>query len=164
MTSYAIGSHEVAVYNKTLVAATVDTVTIDRDCSQVRVVNDDGADVIYFTVDKSTPTVAGNHTYRVVAAANAAATVSVPDRWRHRGEAHLRWYAEVQRGRARCNNDDLPRRRQHRLARCPQLVELAVFDVDAAVGTEAHAFPVVLDMFGEQSIDCTGEAVCTAGG
>lgn len=52
-----------AVHAKTLVADTVDTVTLSRHAKSVEVLSHDGAAAIYFTVDGSTPTVAGANTY-----------------------------------------------------------------------------------------------------
>ena len=60
-----------AVHAKTLSAATVDTVTLSRPGSKVEVLNHDGVAAIYFTVDGSTPTVAGAATYVIPAAAGA---------------------------------------------------------------------------------------------
>jgi Chitobiase/beta-hexosaminidase C-terminal domain len=65
MASHSVAAGEIGVHAKTLAAATVDTVTFDRDCDSVEVENETGAGVIYFTVDGSTPTVAGANTYRV---------------------------------------------------------------------------------------------------
>jgi hypothetical protein len=50
--------------HSTLGAATVDTVTLTKEYSFVEVVNRDAtaANVIYFTADGSTPTVAGDNT------------------------------------------------------------------------------------------------------
>lgn len=50
------------IVHATLVAATVDTVTLDRDYSEVEVTNVDGVAPLYFTVDAAAPTVAGNDT------------------------------------------------------------------------------------------------------
>ncbi|HEX5543687.1 MAG TPA: hypothetical protein VFX60_19390 [Micromonospora sp.] len=44
----------------TLVAGDVTTLTLDRDYNRVEVLSVDGAAEVYFTVDKSTPTVGGN--------------------------------------------------------------------------------------------------------
>lgn len=52
----------------TLGAASVKTVTLAADASQVEVVNVDGGGRIYFTVDGSTPTVGGDNTYVLPAA------------------------------------------------------------------------------------------------
>lgn len=60
-----------AVHAKTLVAATVDTVTLSRKAKRVEVLNHDGAAAIYFTVDGSTPTVAGDNTYGIPATPSA---------------------------------------------------------------------------------------------
>ncbi len=64
MASYVVANNEVGAHAKTLVAATVDTVTFtDRDAEVVEVVNISGADAIYFTTDGAAPIVAGNGTY-----------------------------------------------------------------------------------------------------
>lgn len=76
MASYTVATSEVGVYEKTLVANTVDTVTFQRNAGTIEVVSD-GADEIYFTVDGSTPTVAGNSTYGLPAVASAK-LVKVP--------------------------------------------------------------------------------------
>ena len=78
MANYSIAATEVALYGKTLAANTEDDVTIARDCDRARVYNDTGTAIIYFTVDGSTPTVAGNNTYRVPATAGASKSVDVP--------------------------------------------------------------------------------------
>lgn len=67
MASYTIAVSERGAYAKTLVASTVDTVTIQRDTRSVEVTNLDGAAAIYFTVDGTTPTVAGASTYELPA-------------------------------------------------------------------------------------------------
>lgn len=77
MASYSVAAAEVGAYAKVLVASTVDTVTIDRDCDMVRVHNDTGSAAIFFTVDGSAPTVNGQGTYRVPAFAGAYSDVGV---------------------------------------------------------------------------------------
>lgn len=69
--------------HQTTVADTVDTVTLGGDFRQVEVVNRDGADALYFTVDElggpssdGVPTVAGNNTYVVPASKGAALKVT----------------------------------------------------------------------------------------
>lgn len=52
----------------TLTADTVATVTLDRQYGAVEVVNVDGAAAVYFTVDGSSPTVAGDGTIVLPAA------------------------------------------------------------------------------------------------
>lgn len=47
----------------TLVANTPATVTLDKDYKSIDVCNVDGAAAVYFTVDGSTPTVAGTGTW-----------------------------------------------------------------------------------------------------
>ena len=59
-----------------LAASTVDTVTLDRDYPEVEVVNRDGAAEIYFTVDGSNPTVAGDNTEYLPATSGASVRVS----------------------------------------------------------------------------------------
>lgn len=77
MASIAMGATDVASYNHTLVADTVDTVTIARDAEKVRVYNDTGSAVIWFTVDSSAPAANGGNCYRVPATAGAYTTVTV---------------------------------------------------------------------------------------
>jgi hypothetical protein len=52
----------------TLTANTAATVTLDDDYDNVEVINVDGAAALYFTIDGSTPTVAGNGTIVLPAA------------------------------------------------------------------------------------------------
>lgn len=47
----------------TLVASVVTTVTVDKDADAIEVVNVDGVDAIYFTIDGTVPTVEGANTY-----------------------------------------------------------------------------------------------------
>lgn len=77
MASIAMGATDVASYNNTLVASTVDTVTISRDCEKVRVYNDTGTAAIFYTTDGSAPTVNGVNCYRVPASVGAYSEVSV---------------------------------------------------------------------------------------
>lgn len=58
MASYTMATGDKAAHHS-LVAATVDTVTMANDFDQVEVLNRDGAAEIYFTVDGSAPTVGG---------------------------------------------------------------------------------------------------------
>lgn len=53
----------------TLVATTVATVTLDADYPMVEVTNVDGAAIVYFTVDGSTPAVAADGSNVLAAAA-----------------------------------------------------------------------------------------------
>lgn len=81
MGSYTVPNGHVGVHEKSLVAATVDTVTFQlgsvgttgwaRVPKQIEVLTD-GADDIYVTVDGSAPTVAGTHCWRVPAVAGAS--------------------------------------------------------------------------------------------
>ena len=48
--------------HQTLGASTVDTVTLTGRNSSVEILNRDSSSTIYFTVDGTTPTVAGNET------------------------------------------------------------------------------------------------------
>lgn len=78
MSAYAVAATEVAAYDKTLVASTVDTVTFDRDCEAVRVTFESGAASISITVNGSTPTVGGAGTYKLRAVAGASLEIPVP--------------------------------------------------------------------------------------
>lgn len=62
MASYTIAAGGRAAHNKTLVAATVDTVTFTDDVDEIDIINLDGVAAIYYTVDGSTPTVEGANT------------------------------------------------------------------------------------------------------
>ena len=77
MASIAMAATDVASYNNTAVASTVDTVTIARDAEFVRVYFDAGTTAIFFTTDGSTPTVNGVNCYRVPATVGAATSVNV---------------------------------------------------------------------------------------
>jgi hypothetical protein len=58
MASYAVTADQAGAWEKTLVAATVDTVTFTDDLTHVTVINE-GTTGLYFTVDGTTPTVGG---------------------------------------------------------------------------------------------------------
>lgn len=58
MASYTLTAGQVGAYEKTLVAATADSVTFADDIDTVEV-SHDGTAFLYFTVDASVPTVAG---------------------------------------------------------------------------------------------------------
>lgn len=64
--------------NGTLTATTVATVTLDADYDWVEVVNLSGSAAIYFTVDGTTPTVAGDNTDLVPNVAGARVRVPAP--------------------------------------------------------------------------------------
>lgn len=66
MADYTLGPDELAIHAKTLAANIVDTVTFGRNVDQVTVLSDGSAD-LYYTLDGSTPTVAGPRTYRLPA-------------------------------------------------------------------------------------------------
>lgn len=72
-----------ASYTKTLsthqtaASGVADTVTLDKDYDAVEVVNRDGAGAIYFTVDGSAPTIAGDGTYVIPAVIGARKVASV---------------------------------------------------------------------------------------
>jgi hypothetical protein len=71
------------IKHATLVAATMDTVTLDGDYKHVEVVNRDGVNEIYFTIDGADPTVAGDNTHVLPAqigriTVNAAAEPGTP--------------------------------------------------------------------------------------
>lgn len=61
MADYTVAAGDKAVHAKTLVADTVDTVTLGRDWKEIEVLSHDGAAAIYFTTDGSEPTVEGAH-------------------------------------------------------------------------------------------------------
>ena len=61
----------------TLVAATVSSITFARDWNVVEVLNVDGADAVYFTIDGTTPTVKGAGMQVLPKAAGAAIQVPV---------------------------------------------------------------------------------------
>lgn len=64
------------VKHATLVAATVTTFsTLADGYSHVEVVNVNGADIIYFTIDGTTPTTAGDDCHVLPAVAGAALTL-----------------------------------------------------------------------------------------
>lgn len=77
MPSYTVAAEKNGAHAKTLVAATVDTVTFTGDVDDVEIVSHDGAAAIYVTVDGSTPTVAGEGT-RVLPAAIGALVTRAP--------------------------------------------------------------------------------------
>lgn len=60
----------------TLVAATVSTITFTRDWNVVEVLNVDGAEAVYFSVDGSTPTVKGEG-FHVLPKGTSSAEVGV---------------------------------------------------------------------------------------
>ncbi len=81
MADYVVPAGHVGVHEKTLAAATVDTVTFQLGSASspgwasrlpraVEILSD-GADDIYATTDGSTPTVTGTNCYRVPAAAGS---------------------------------------------------------------------------------------------
>jgi hypothetical protein len=65
MASYSVASGEIGAYEKTLVAATADTVTFADDLSSVQIVNESTTVGIYVRVDGTAPTVAGAASYYV---------------------------------------------------------------------------------------------------
>lgn len=77
MADYAVASGERGVHDKTLVAATVDTVTFAYDLDVVRIVKNAGP-AVYVTVDGTTPTVSGNNTDFVPADVVAILELGVP--------------------------------------------------------------------------------------
>jgi hypothetical protein len=76
MASYSIAAGEVGAHSKTLVAATADTVTFESRVATIEVLSDGAAD-IYFTIDGSTPIVAGKGCYRLPSAPSSR-EVDVP--------------------------------------------------------------------------------------
>lgn len=76
----ASGTANIA-YHSTLVASTVDTVTLDKGAEYITVVNRSGAAEIYFTVGTTVtppaaPTVGGNDTYVLPAATSSVRVAS----------------------------------------------------------------------------------------
>lgn len=67
MSKYAVAKTEVGVYEKTLVANTVDAVEFGANLSAVEVVKEDEGAAIYFTVDGGDPTVKGQACYQMPA-------------------------------------------------------------------------------------------------
>ncbi len=77
MPSHSIASNQVGAHAVTLTANAVETFTFADDLPEVTVVSLDGAAVVYFTIDGSTPTIAGPKTY-VLPAAIGAGTFAPP--------------------------------------------------------------------------------------
>jgi hypothetical protein len=73
--SYTVAAGERGVHNKTLVAATVDTVTFSEDLREIEILSD-GAAAVFVTVDGSAPTVAGNNTDILPAGGMTARTLT----------------------------------------------------------------------------------------
>lgn len=78
MASIAVATGEQGVWEQALVANTQDTVTFDRDCNEVRVVNLTGTAPIYFSVDDSDVTLGSKAAHWLPAMAGASVTVDVP--------------------------------------------------------------------------------------
>lgn len=76
-TNLTAGQH--GAYDKTLTAATVETVTFDEDLDQVEIASD-GRSAIYVTVDGTTPAVGGAGTYKIPAINGAAASTRAVSR------------------------------------------------------------------------------------
>lgn len=72
MASTTVAAGKIGAHNITLSASTVDTVTFTDDVSSVEVINLDGAAAIYYTIDGSTPTVAGANTFVLPATISSA--------------------------------------------------------------------------------------------
>lgn len=73
MATHNVAAGKLGAHAFTLAAATVDTVAFAEDIDEVTVISLDGAAAVYFTLDGSTPTVAGANTYVLPAALGAAA-------------------------------------------------------------------------------------------
>lgn len=81
MASYIVADSEVGVRSKALVAATVDTVTFDRNVGKVEILvatADASGNDIWYTTDGSTPAVNGAASFRLVGLRGAAVTVDTP--------------------------------------------------------------------------------------
>jgi hypothetical protein len=76
-TTYNVNVAELGVRRKTLTAGSWDEIVFQRDCDEVEVVNLDGTDFIYFTVDQTDPVDGGNGTYELPPSVGALA-VKVP--------------------------------------------------------------------------------------
>jgi hypothetical protein len=63
MANHTVDAGNIGVHDVTLTADTVDTVTFEDDLRYVEIISHDGTAAIYFTVDGSTPTVAGANCY-----------------------------------------------------------------------------------------------------
>ncbi|MBP2341105.1 hypothetical protein JOF41_007359 [Saccharothrix coeruleofusca] len=68
MADHTIAADEQGIHNITLTAGVVDTVTFADDVTEVEIVNMTGTAAVYFTVDGTTPTVAGRKTRLLPAA------------------------------------------------------------------------------------------------
>lgn len=78
MASYTVPAGHIGVHAKTLVAATVDTVTFTgADLAEVRVITDGAADT-YVSFGSGTPTVAGTNTWRVPALTGNNMVIDLP--------------------------------------------------------------------------------------
>ena len=78
MATFNLNAGDVGAYEKTLVAATVDTVNFQEAVDRVEIYSS-GADEIYFTLDGAAPTVGGATTLLLPAAASVR-TIRVPKR------------------------------------------------------------------------------------
>src|SRR4051795_1476005 len=70
MAEYNVGARGVGVYEKALVAKSVDTVVFADDLDAVEVLSD-GSAAIYFTVDGDIPTVGGTDCFHLPALTSA---------------------------------------------------------------------------------------------
>lgn len=77
MASFELAAGVRGAYAKTLTANTVDTVSFLQDVGSIEVYGS-GTSAIYFTVNGSTPTVAGGITYELPAGGPSVRTVSAP--------------------------------------------------------------------------------------
>lgn len=75
---YTVDVGERGAYGNTLTAGTTDVVTFTRDLARVRVINIDGADAIYITLDGTDPTVGDPATYELPGFAGAVLELPVP--------------------------------------------------------------------------------------
>jgi hypothetical protein len=78
MATYTLTAGDRAAHEKTLVATTADTVTFVGFVNRVQIVNHDGADQIYVTVDGTTPVAKAATTYCLPAAISSL-EIPVPD-------------------------------------------------------------------------------------
>lgn len=77
MANYSIAAGQRAVHDKTLVANTVDVVTVTPSVRQIEILSD-GIAAIYVTIDGSTPTVSGSNTIKVPSGSASSTVVDTP--------------------------------------------------------------------------------------
>lgn len=76
MAAFSVAAGEHGVYQKTLTASTVDTITYAADADNIEVWGD-GTAAVYFTVDGTAPTVEGKNTWELPSGAASSRIVEV---------------------------------------------------------------------------------------